>query len=128
LYVAKTLGNEIQRVRQLRGLSLNSAAKPAGVSASYLQKLERDQVDSPSPHRLHRLAEVLGVDYADLFRLAGYPIPNASMPSEAGQDDSSPVGASALRRLLASVNEVSDDELDELVRYLRFMREQHSSK
>ena len=42
------------KVRQLKGLSLSAAATPAGVSATYLQKLERDGVGSPSPRRLER--------------------------------------------------------------------------
>jgi HTH-type transcriptional regulator, competence development regulator len=124
--MAKTLGNEIQRVRQLRGLSLSATAQPAGVSAAYLQKLERDQVESPSPHRLQRLADVLGVEYADLFRLAGYPFPQSS--SDESQSDGSTKAVSALRRMLSSTDEVSDDELEELVRYLKFMRDQREDR
>ena len=71
----RTLGSQLRDLRRMRGLSLKAVADPAGVSAAYLQKLERDGVDAPSPHRLHRLAEVLDIDYADLFRLAGYPLP-----------------------------------------------------
>jgi transcriptional regulator with XRE-family HTH domain len=128
LYMAKTLGHEIQRVRQLRGLSLNAAAQPAGVSAAYLQKLERDQVESPSPHRLQRLADVLGVEYADLFTLAGYPLPQTSQPA-GDQPDVEPASAvSALRRILLSEDEVSDEELEELLRYLKFMREQREAE
>jgi HTH-type transcriptional regulator, competence development regulator len=122
--MAKTLGHEIRQVREVRGLSLQAAAKPAGVSAAYLQKLERDQVESPSPHRLHRLAEVLGVDYSDLFRLAGYPSPDKVGISEGDTETS----ASALRRMLASESEVSDDEIEELVNYLVFVREQRKQK
>jgi transcriptional regulator with XRE-family HTH domain len=128
--MAKSLGNEIQRVRQLRGLSLNATAKPAGVSATYLQKLERDQVESPSPHRLHRLAEVLGVGYAELFQLAGYPLPAGTDESGVSADAERLVESStrsAVRRMFLSEAEVTDDELDELVRYLRFMRDQESA-
>jgi transcriptional regulator with XRE-family HTH domain len=127
LYMAKTLGNEIQRVRQLRGLSLNAAAQPAGVSAAYLQKLERDQVESPSPHRLQRLADVLGVEYADLFTLAGYPLPQTSQRATDEADGEPAPAVSALRRMLLSEDEVSDEELEELLRYLKFMREQREA-
>jgi transcriptional regulator with XRE-family HTH domain len=126
--MAKTLGNEIHRVRQLRGLSLNAAAQPAGVSAAYLQKLERNQVESPSPHRLQRLAEVLGVEYADLFQLAGYPLPYAHNREGSGFEGPGPEpSVSAIRRMLTSEDEVSDAELEELVRYLKFIREQRTS-
>ena len=127
--MAKSLGHEIHRVRQLRGLSLNGAATPAGVSAAYLQKLERDEVESPSPRRLHRLAEVLGVGYADLFQLAGYPLPTNDLGPQIARsagEEPSPSTASALRRMFLSEDDVSDTELEELVRYLAFIRDQRS--
>ena len=121
--MARTLGHEINRVRKLQGLSLTAVAKPAGVSATYLQKLERDEVESPSPHRLSHLAEVLGVAYADLFRLAGYPLPELA-PAEASNSgsnaDDAPV-PSAVRRIFLSEDAVSDPEIEELLNYLRFM-------
>jgi transcriptional regulator with XRE-family HTH domain len=130
--VAKSLGNEIQRVRQLKGLSLQRVAQPAGVSATYLQKLERDEVESPSPHRLHSLARVLGVEYRDLFELAGYPVPGEpeERPSTGATEatvDGRPAPASALRRMFMSDEEVTDTEVEELVRYLSFIREQRTT-
>lgn len=127
LDVPKSLGHEIQRVRHLRGLSLHAAAQPAGVSAAYLQKLERDQISSPSPHRLQRLAEALEVDYGDLFRLAGYPLPDSAREPVTSTSEPSN-GASVLRRMLSSEDEVTDDELDELARYLQFIREHRSPR
>ena len=47
--MARTLGTELQKVRKMKGLSLSAVAKPAGISATYLQKLERNQVEEPSP-------------------------------------------------------------------------------
>src|SRR5438105_11770322 len=76
--MARTLGTELQKVRKMKGLSLSAVAKPAGISATYLQKLERNQVEAPSPTRLSRVAEVLGLDYVDVLRLAGYPVPRSS--------------------------------------------------
>src|SRR5205085_2259604 len=58
------------------GLSLHEAAQKAGLSVGYLQKLERCQIKSPSPHKLNRLAEVLHTDYRKLMELAGYPDPS----------------------------------------------------
>ena len=125
--MARTLGNELKKVRELRGLSLHSAARPAGVSATYLQKLERDQVASPSPRRLHRLAEVPGIDYRELLRLVGYPLPDgdgATVGVESPGAPPEPGRASLLRQMLVSEEEVTDEEIEELVRYLRFIREQ----
>jgi transcriptional regulator with XRE-family HTH domain len=125
--MARTLGHELKKVRQVQGLSLNAAAKPAGVSATYLQKLERDEVGSPSPHRLHRIATVLGIEYADLLRLAGYEVPARAEGPE-GHDGSVPAPETTpVRKMFLSEEHVSDDELAELVRYLAFIREQRST-
>jgi len=66
---------DLRVLRAARGLSLNEAAKRAGMSPAYLQKLERGLVDNPSPHKLFSLARVLHYDYAKLMELAGYPNP-----------------------------------------------------
>ncbi|MGD0713130.1 MAG: helix-turn-helix transcriptional regulator [Gaiellaceae bacterium] len=128
--MAPTLGGELHKVRKLRGLSLKAVADPAGMSATYLQKLERDEVESPSPHRLQSLAEVLGLDYGDLFVLAGYPAPTAngsaetSVPRRHGQMDVAGAKGSLLRKAFQSEEHVTDEELDQLARYLVFLREQ----
>lgn len=67
-----TLGATLKSVRDLLGRSLKSVSEPAGISAAYLMKLERDEVVTPSPHVLRRLADELGVEYLELMRLAGY--------------------------------------------------------
>jgi len=56
----------------MKGLPLKAVAEPAEISAMYLQKLERGEVQDPSPHVLHRLSEQLGLNYAEAMRLAGY--------------------------------------------------------
>ena len=69
------LGQELRNVRRTLGLSLKAAAEPAGISATYLQKLETGEVKTPSPNVLHRLSGALNVPYADLMELAGYVVP-----------------------------------------------------
>lgn len=132
--MARTLGAEIQKVRKLRGLSLSAVAKPAGLSATYLQKLERDRVESPSPHRLNALAIVLELDYGDLLRLAGYPVPRADGVETNRQTGTAVDGvslatadASLLRKVFQSADHVSDEELEQLARYLAFLREERRS-
>lgn len=134
--VARTLGNEIQKVRKFRGMSLNAVAKPAGVSATYLQKLERDQVESPSPHRLHALSRVLDLDYGDLLRLAGYPVPQEDGTAAVAGDrsgttvegvDLAIADASLLRKVFQSADHVSDEELEQLSRYLAFLRQERGA-
>lgn len=108
------LGARLRALRDLRGLSLRGAATPAGISAAYLQKLERGAVDSPSPHALHALAEVLDAPYSDLMALAGYVVPGPATESHgpmliAGERSHEPL---------------DDDEARQLAEYLAFIRHQ----
>ena len=69
------LGRELLSARQASGRSLRDVAGESDISAAYLQKLERGQVDEPSPKILQRLAAVLQLDYRKLMELAGYDLP-----------------------------------------------------
>ena len=75
LPVSTDLSQELRNVRLTLGLSLKVAATPAGISATYLQKLETGEVKNPSPHVLYGLSSALSVPYPDLMELAGYPVP-----------------------------------------------------
>jgi len=114
---ANGLGEKLKSVREMKGLSLAAVAGPAEMSATYLQKLERDEVDSPSPHRLHKLGEVLGVDYSDLMELAGYVVPRSDTRTAASP------GASVLAQAL-SAEDLTEEELADLAEYLAFKRQQ----
>ena len=108
------LGQRLRDVRELRGLSLRAVAEPAGISPAYLQKLERGTVESPSPHALHGLAEVLDTSYGDLMALAGYVVPAPERDAHrpmliAGERSSEPL---------------DDDEAQQLSQYLAFIRHQ----
>lgn len=110
-----TLGAELARVRHLRGKSLKAIGDAASMSATYLQRLERDEIASPSPKRLHALSEALDVPYVELMRLAGYIVPRE------GTQDSEPTPRGALAHALFS-EDLTDDEVRALTDYLAFHR------
>ncbi len=110
---AASLGAQLHEVRRLKEKSLKAVAEPAGISAAYLQKLERDEVKRPSPHVLHALAEVLGVPYMTLMEAAGYVVPVA--------DEKKVKPGSVLAHALSSEN-ITDEEAEALARYLRWYR------
>jgi len=66
------LGRELRTLREGKGVSLETVAIPAKISAAYLHKLERGVVSTPSPRVLARLATVLETSYLRLMNLAGY--------------------------------------------------------
>lgn len=115
-----TLGGQLREVRQVRGLSLKAVAEPAAISPAYLQKLERDEVKSPSPHVLYRLADVLRVPYPKLMALAGYVVPAAT-------DEVEREPQNLLAHALSS-EELTQDEQREVARYLAWYRHQRDQQ
>jgi transcriptional regulator with XRE-family HTH domain len=72
------VGRELLSARTAQRRSLREVAQAAGISAAYLQKLERAQVGEPSPRILLRLADTLGISYRRLMEWAGYDLPATS--------------------------------------------------
>jgi transcriptional regulator with XRE-family HTH domain len=70
--VRSRAGWELRQLRELRGLTLRDVSSETDISPAYLLKLERGEVQSPSPHVLKRIAGFYGVSYLALMELAGY--------------------------------------------------------
>ncbi len=62
-------------------LTLQELAAKSGVSASHLGRIERGE-RFPSAHILQRIAKPLGFGEDEIFTLAGYLTPQASMVAE----------------------------------------------
>lgn len=109
----ETLGKLLTRVRTLKDLSLSKVAKPAGITAAYLQKLERDEVKNPGPNVLFGLSKSLSVSYTNLMKLAGYVVP-----------DKKEKGSATLNLLAQAFHSenLTEDEVRELAEFLAFKR------
>jgi transcriptional regulator with XRE-family HTH domain len=81
-----SLGTMLGDARKAKKASLAATGRAAGISASYVQKLERDQVRCPSPRVLHALAQQLDLSYSALMVMAGYVVPAGARrtPENAG--------------------------------------------
>lgn len=67
----KTLGGMMRRARLRMGWSLRDAAKATGIPHSWLTRVEQGHYSRPAPHRLARVAEVLGLDLRQLNQATG---------------------------------------------------------
>ena len=114
--MAPSIGAVLRQAREVRGLSSGDAARAAGISPAYLNRLENDAVKKPSPHVLHSLSEVLTVPYAELLRLSGYRLPDEP-------DASTTTTVSA-----ALFGDLTDDEREELLEHLAWYRARRRSK
>jgi transcriptional regulator with XRE-family HTH domain len=78
------LSTIIKRQRVMVPLTLRELAAKAGVSASHLGRIERGE-RFPSANILRKIARPLGFDEDELFMLAGYLSPGASIGAESQQ-------------------------------------------
>lgn len=69
------LGELVRDTRQALALSANALAIQIGCHESTITLLERGKTTQPKPKLLEELSIALGLDLAQLYRLAGYRIP-----------------------------------------------------
>ncbi len=105
------LATFLASARAKAGLSLRSVEAKTGVSNAYLSQLETAKIKTPAPQYLHKLAELYRVPYALLMELAGYPVTEPGEKKNYEND-----------QLAARIGVVTDDEEEQLVEYLAFIR------
>src|SRR5919205_836059 len=64
-------GPVVRRLREERQIGLRDFARRIGVSATYLSKIERDELPPPSEARVKEIARQLDQDPDELLALAG---------------------------------------------------------
>jgi transcriptional regulator with XRE-family HTH domain len=109
-----SLGRLLKGLRQAKRLSLRDVQNRGEISNAYLSQLENDMIRKPSPHVLHKLADLYSVDYNYLMRKAGYFVAAAS-PRRGHNVRSRSFALSAMKDLLP-------EEEDALLEYLAFLR------
>jgi transcriptional regulator with XRE-family HTH domain len=72
---AKKLGRHLKKTREAIGISARELARRAEVPDSTIVRIEQGAFAEPSPEKLQRIAVVLGLNLADLYVMADYPIP-----------------------------------------------------
>ncbi len=64
-------GARVRRLREAGGIGLRPFARMIGISATYLSKVERDELPPPAEGRVKEIARLLGQDPDELLALAG---------------------------------------------------------
>ena len=67
----KKFGARIRFLREAQNISLRKFADKAGISPTYLSKIERDEFPPPGEEAVRRIAAILGEDPDELLALAG---------------------------------------------------------
>ncbi len=108
-------------VRQAKGLSQRDVWERTnhGVSPGYLSQLETGEARSPSPHILHKLARVYGVEYMELMRAAGY------VKAKHDDIDASRRLAGVAWNLIQGLTEEEQAKVLDFMQYLQIRRREH---
>ena len=114
---ANSAGQALKSVRMGLKLTLRAVEEASGqeVSNAYLSQLENGKVSKPSPHVLYSLAKVYAVSYENLMERAGYISATNSARSSSEKHG---------RAATFSIDHLSADEENELLKYLSFYRSQ----
>ena len=125
------LGTHLRALRAARALTLREVEASSSVSNAYISQLEQGKISSPSPHILQKLANSYGVPCESLLERAGYMPERASGPLELAPAAAGGVSTSGrsrdaksktVRRVPASLGEITTEEEEELLRFLAFLR------
>jgi len=77
---SKRLGAYLRARRELLKLTTRQLAERAGLTDSTIVRIEQGAFAAPSPDKLAKLAESLGLSLADVYALADYAVP-ADLPN-----------------------------------------------
>lgn len=67
-----SIGPYLKKQRERLSLSLNAVCEQTGITATRLNRIERNLINEPSPDVLKKLAVLYQIDLIYLFKLAGY--------------------------------------------------------
>lgn len=110
------LGKHLKKIRESLGLTLRKVEEKTGISNGYINQIETGHVKQPSPRYLFKLAELYKVSYEELCELAEY-----LQPQKDAETKMTGVAFSLLQNL-------SKEENDELMDYLKYIRARQKNK
>lgn len=105
---SQRLGAILKKSRERLGISARELADRSGMADSNVIRLEQGAIANPRPETLKSLADVLGLNLADLYATAGYVQPTG-LPSFTPylRSKYADLPASARRELEASFEQIT---------------------
>lgn len=67
-----SFGDELKKIRESKGMTVNQLAMYSGVSAASISRYETGDRGIPKPPTIEKLAKGLRIDYDVLMNMAGY--------------------------------------------------------
>src|SRR5205814_1372047 len=120
------LGQYLWDLRHATQMSLREVEEASDVSNAYLSQLETGKITKPSPDILHRLAEMfearlprnspIACSFQHMMELAGHLVPQKKKGTRKG------------RLPTFAKEKLTEEEEDELLKYLAFLRMRRGKK
>ncbi len=125
-----TFGEYLKQLRLKKGLTLNRLAKLAGLSPSYLSRIERGERNIPNARFLNSLAPHLSLSSQEIMTAAGYLNNESGKPllynDKENKADSVQlqeiVRDPALHAALEEIGPLSKDEKEGLLLFLKAIK------
>lgn len=130
-----SFGEHLKNLRQKNNLTLNRLAVLAGMSPSYLSRIERGERSVPNAGILKKIAPHLGLTPEELMRAAGYLDPNSAVKGAKGKGQEDPaknlpelVKDPFLTAALQEVTPLDHEEKEGLLLYLKAIKLRREQK
>ncbi|NDV70268.1 helix-turn-helix domain-containing protein [Dysgonomonas sp. 25] len=107
----KSIGSILKNSRDLMQLTLRQVEEATGISNAYLSQLENDKIKKPSANVLYKLSNIYGISINDLLAAAGIIEKQASERHK------------LLSSVAFSTESLTEKEEEELLKYLKFIRQ-----
>ncbi|MBE0011673.1 helix-turn-helix domain-containing protein [Arthrobacter sp. AET 35A] len=115
----QTIGEYLKLARNSANLTLREVENKTNkaVTNGSLSQIETGRTKRPTPNVLYHLANLYGIDYADLLRKAGHHTPVEKTP-----------GSGVMNVPLRAIEELGDDDRQELMEYIAFLHQRRKSR
>jgi transcriptional regulator with XRE-family HTH domain len=110
---AQRIGRMIATARRNKGLSLRQVSEQTGIPHTWLFRMEHGEFLAPTPDRLVRLAETLGVDPDKIERVAKGQMSN-SLPG--------------VRTYFRAKYDLTTEEIDKIERTVQDIQRKHEGR
>ena len=111
----KSLGSTLKEARELIPFTLRQVEDATGISNAYLSQLENDKIKKPSANVLYKLASVYKLELNILLSAAGIIEKSVDVDLPKRNDE-------WMNRLAFYAKGLSEDQQNEVLEYVRFMK------
>ena len=130
-----SFGDELKKIRESRGMTVNQLAVYSGVSAASISRYETGDRGIPKPPTIEKLAKGLKIDYNQLMEIAGHIRPENNEDKNAAEMlneylDAELTDEEIMEKMNFKVDNIllTDEEVHEFIAFVRAKRLINSSK